>query len=110
MHLEYLGFTYNCYICTFSSVFFFKVLNKYGLPYFVSSAQVHEASQAISGDSHVTSKGQLRELSHEVYQFGLSGFDFENKEKLEVQRAIKLGAKVSNIMVLKVSDIMVKGQ
>lgn len=55
--------------------------------------KVHEASQAISGDSHVTSKGQLRELSHEVYQFGLSGFDFENKEKLEVQRAIKLGAK-----------------
>ncbi|XP_071851759.1 uncharacterized protein [Apostichopus japonicus] len=55
--------------------------------------KISEADQEATDESFVTSKGHLRELSHEVYQFGLSGFDFENKEKLEMQRAIKLGAK-----------------
>ncbi|XP_071964941.1 40S small subunit processome assembly factor 1-like [Antedon mediterranea] len=34
----------------------------------------------------------LKKAKIDVHQFGLSGFDYEDKEKMELQRAIRLGA------------------
>ncbi|KAJ8048064.1 hypothetical protein HOLleu_00231 [Holothuria leucospilota] len=64
----------------------------------------HSASS--DTNAMISTREHLREIAQEVYHLGLSGFDFEDKEKLEMQRAVKLGAKPPKNQYLPYKEFM----